>query len=1140
MTWSRRSSIVLLALALSGLAGCSDDTSTQGPRPDLDMPDAGSGCGDCDGGTQPDASASFVVNAEAHWVTRSVIAVPADMTGERFELHYAADGGITLDGRSLAGSMSITLTVDAAGVPEAVKTKFPHLTSYKALTIAAADAGKVSDILRGQMVLVGADAGGAVQAATSVQTPGVLDDLYPYDGALGVTFAGTPAEIPTFRLWAPTARNVSVAIYDPTDKTEIASQAMTRDDATGVWSYTAADDAWYGNYYQYKVEVFAPRANPGDMTTAPGELVTNLVTDPYSLGVSTNSAHSLIVNLDDDATKPTGWNAFTPPDNFEQPEDIVLYEVHVRDFSVADETVAPEHRGKYLAFTYDGTTRPLSDGMAHLDSLATTTDTNGANPLQGITHVHLLPVFDIATIDEKAADRIDIDVAGSVGLLCEALDDIVPAVNCAEDGGSSLRDALQALLDASGSGENTRGDTEEIQAVVDSARGLDGFNWGYDPFHYTAPEGSYATDPEGMARIREFREMVMGLGAIELRTVMDVVYNHTNASGQNDRSVLDKIVPGYYHRQNPVTGGVEQSTCCENTATEHAMMEKLMIDSVKTWVTQYKIAGFRFDLMGHHMKSNMEKVRAALVAIDPKIYVYGEGWDFGEVVSGARGENATQGNLAGTGIGTFSDRLRDGVRGGGPFDNGNDLRKKQGFVNGMFYDPNELNTDSPAVQRSALLDLTDLINLGMAANLEDFVLTNKDGLNVVGADIDYNGYAAGYALDPQEIITYVEAHDNQTLFDSNQYKIPTGRSMDDRVRMQNLALSIDILAQGIPFMQMGQDILRSKSMARDSYDYGDWFNEVDFSYPDNASATNNWNVGLPPKEKDEAAYPVIKELIADDSIDPRAEHMQRAHDHVREMLRIRRESRLFRLQTGAEVKTRVDFHNVGPDQKAGLIVMTITDGACAGADLDPDKNNVAVLINATDATATFAIAGTALEGTQWSLHRVIEEGTDPSRSQMSFSSTLGVFSVPARSTAVFVDIQGAAQDPDGLCNTREPDDAPPPPPAGDLTADVFVRGTITDPAWDTLTHKFAKAADNRYEVVVPGLAAGPYKFKVASENWSTYNWGGMAGEALADGGSITLTNQGQDIDLNIATTGDYKFILDTTNLMAPELSLQAQ
>ena len=147
-------------------------------------------------------------------------------------------------------------------------------------------------------------------------------------------------------------------------------------------------------------------------------------------------------------------------------------------------------------------------------------------------------------------------------------------------------------------------DSDQQQALIDPIRDQDGFNWGYDPFHYTVPEGSYATNPNGTTRILQFRRMVAGLDGIGLRVVMDVVYNHTNASGQNENSVLDKIVPGYYHRLNEV-GNVEQSTCCQNTATEHNMMRKLMVDSVVVWAKAYKVDGFRFDLMGHHMVDDM-------------------------------------------------------------------------------------------------------------------------------------------------------------------------------------------------------------------------------------------------------------------------------------------------------------------------------------------------------------------------------------------------------------------------------------------------------------------------------------------------------------------------------------------------------
>jgi len=199
---------------------------------------------------------------------------------------------------------------------------------------------------------------------------------------------------------------------------------------------------------------------------------------------------------------------------------------------------------------------------------------------------------------------------------------------------------------------------------------LDSFNWGYDPFHYTVPEGSYATDPNGSMRILEFRQMVKATHDMDLKLIMDVVYNHTNASGVNDKSVLDKIVPGYYHRLNVNTGGVENSTCCDNTATENLMMGKLMIDLLKVWADDYKVDGFRFDLMGHQPKDVMVEALEEVREIDPNTLFYGEGWDFGEVANNACFGQANQINMAGTEIGTFSDRLRDAVRGGSPFDGG--------------------------------------------------------------------------------------------------------------------------------------------------------------------------------------------------------------------------------------------------------------------------------------------------------------------------------------------------------------------------------------------------------------------------------------------------------------------------------------
>lgn len=226
--------------------------------------------------------------------------------------------------------------------------------------------------------------------------------------------------------------------------------------------------------------------------------------------------------------------------------------------------------------------------------------------------------------------------------------------------------------------------------------------------------------------------MVQGINGTGLRTVMDVVYNHTVASGQDPKSVLDRIVPGYYQRLLD-DGTVATSTCCANTAPENAMMGKLVVDSMVTWAKEYKVDGFRFDLMGHHPKANILAVREALDAltvardgVDGKaIVLYGEGWDFGEIAGDARFVQATQKNMAGTGIATFSDRARDAVRGGGPFDEDPGV---QGFASGLFADPNSSSANgTPAEQRARLLHYQDLIKVGLTGNLMRLLLHRQRG-----------------------------------------------------------------------------------------------------------------------------------------------------------------------------------------------------------------------------------------------------------------------------------------------------------------------------------------------------------------------------------------------------------------------------
>ena len=205
-----------------------------------------------------------------------------------------------------------------------------------------------------------------------------------------------------------------------------------------------------------------------------------------------------------------------------------------------------------------------------------------------------------------------------------------------------------------------------------------------------APEGSYASSAakaDGGTRVAEFRTMVAGLHAAGLRVVLDQVYNHTPASGNAPTSVLDKVVPGYYQRLDAVRRGDDLDLLPERRDRERHG-QKIMVDSTVPWARHYKVDGFRYDLMGHHSKANMLAVRSALDkltlrrdGVDGKsVYVYGEGWNFGEVANNARFVQATQGQLGGTGIGTFSDRLRDAVRGGGPFD---DEPGKQGLGTGL-------------------------------------------------------------------------------------------------------------------------------------------------------------------------------------------------------------------------------------------------------------------------------------------------------------------------------------------------------------------------------------------------------------------------------------------------------------------------
>jgi pullulanase-type alpha-1,6-glucosidase len=866
-----------------------------------------------------------LTTSKAVWLDRRTIAwQPGESTdGRIYDLVYAPAGGIDLDQPGTYSS--VRLNARRNGLTEPQRTRFPHLWQYDAFKLGAAD---VATILRGQVVVTERDAAGKLISATGVQTAGVLDDLYAAATAaeLGPVVSASRASL---AVWAPTASDVDLLLYDTPTATP-QTVGMFRDDRTGVWS-ARGPASWQGKYYRYRVTAWQPAAR---------KVVTADVTDPYSLALSTDSALSQIVDLADPALAPAGWSTLRKP-AFDGTAKIQISELSVRDFSIADTTVPAAERGTYAAFT-----RPDSAGMKHLASLA------GA----GVTHLHLLPVFDFATIPEKRADQKQ------------------PACD------------LAALPP----------DSQQQQACVTAVAAADGYNWGYDPLHYTAPEGGYAVDPQGAARTREFRQMVAGINGSGLRVVMDVVYNHTSAAGADPKSVLDQIVPGYYQRLL-ADGTVANSTCCANTAPENAMMGKLVVDSVVTWAKAYRVDGFRFDLMGHHPKANILAVRAALDrltlgrdGVDGRnIYVYGEGWDFGEVAGDARFVQATQANMAGTGIGTFNDRLRDGVRGGGPFDAN---PRVQGFASGLYTDPNGDAVNGTAdEQKARLLHSQDLIKVGLSGNLASYRFVASSGEPVTGAQVDYNGAPAGYTAAPDEAITYVDAHDNEILYDALAYKLPAETSAADRARAQTVALATTALGQGVGFAAAGSERLRSKSLDRNSFNSGDWFNRILWD----CAQGNGFGRGLPPAADNADKWVYAKPLLADPALVPDCAAINQADATYRELLRIRRSSPVFGLPTAAEVQRRLSFPLSGSAETPGVITMTLD-----GRGVDRKWTSVTVVFNATSAATTQTVA--SLAGKRVALHPVQRASADPLVRTASFAASTGTFTVPARTVAVFV------------------------------------------------------------------------------------------------------------------------------------------
>ena len=528
----------------------------------------------------------------AHFIDTDTIAWPADLVTDaeatRWELFTAPGGGVSADGDEVTGGQSLgELTLRDGGLAEDELVGRAHLSRHLALALPELERGVLEKALRGQLVVAQHGTDG-LEVLTGLQIPGVLDALYADAAAEQQLGASWEDGAPSLALWAPTARSVTLQLHGPADEATAPSDPVRtypmRRGADGAWTFEGRKH-WTGQAYTFAVEVYVPALD---------QVVTNVVTDPYSVGLTVNSTHSVLVDLDDPRWAPEVWTD-TPAPEVAQFADQTIYEMHLRDFSAGDEALPEEIRGSYAAVGH-----PDSAGSARLAELAEA----------GMTTVHLLPTFDIATIEEDRAAQLRPDIPADAGPASPAQQEAVAAV-----------------------------------------AGEDAYNWGYDPLHYMAPEGSYATEGHqvGGERTREFRAMVGELHGMGLQVVLDQVYNHTAAHGQSERSVLDRIVPGYYQRLD-LAGGVENSTCCSNIATEHAMAQKLMVDSTVTWARDYGVDGFRFDLMGHHSRENMLAVREALDeltleadGVDGKgIYLYGEGWDFGEVAGNARFTQATQ------------------------------------------------------------------------------------------------------------------------------------------------------------------------------------------------------------------------------------------------------------------------------------------------------------------------------------------------------------------------------------------------------------------------------------------------------------------------------------------------------------------
>ena len=513
-----------------------------------------------------------------------------------------------------------------------------------------------------------------------------------YDGNdLGAVYT---TNYTTFKVWSPTVEKITVVVYEDFND-ELGHKYVMAKGEKGLWELKLKGD-FKNKYYNYLV------LNNGMERETP---------DIYTKGATVNGQKGMIVDFY--STNPIDWESHKRPLVVNRTEAII-YEIHLRDFSISEDS-GIKNKGKYLAFTEKNTktSQGISTGLDHLRDL-------------GITHVHLLPVYDFASVDET----------------------------------------------------------------------MGGYNWGYDPYLYNVPEGSYATDSlDGTVRIKEFKAMVQTLHENGIGVIMDVVYNHSFTTGD---SPMDILVPGYYYRTDEEGNYTNGSGCKNETASEKPMMRKFIVDSIKFWAQEYKIDGFRFDLMALHDIDTMKEVIKQAKIINPNIIIYGEPWTGGPSPL-PPSMQLTKGAQKGMELSVFNDNIRSAIKG----DNDG---VEVGFVNG-------------------------------AVGLEREV---KKG--IVGG-IEYDHEIHDFTQEPGESINYVSSHDNLCLYDKFVKSNPKSTPLE-REKMNRLALSIVLTSQGIPFLQGGTEILRTKQGNHNSYNSADTVNEIQWNRKAEFAETYEYIKGL--------------------------------------------------------------------------------------------------------------------------------------------------------------------------------------------------------------------------------------------------------------------------------------------------------